>query len=358
MQGYSKNALARCEFVFHPYVCKCAKYFRVECQMQIYSRFLSLSIPQEYRQILILGCGFDSLALNIAMRGKCCATFEVDFQDVISRKVERIHSYLIPKCEELQKQIIGQPYQVDTGSGSSYHQIGPMRYFGRDISSREEVDKLLIDLVELGGFQRFAPTLIITECVLVYMKKEESTYLIDSLLSYLTSTKLEDNVSVAKDEILTAPQQVNPFVCWASYDMINPSDPFGETMLKNIRRRGLHIHGFLDYPSLQHQEERFLKWKDIFRARIASSSSNNCEQESKKRNKWRCRSRNMLQVYNHKDGIINELERKRIEGLEMLDEVEEWNLIMSHYCMTVCTISAEEGIDLEASELINHILPP
>ena len=30
---------------------------------------------------------------------------------------------------------------------------------------------------------------------------------------------------------------------------------------------------------------------------------------------------------------VNETEKERIGGLEMMDEVEEWNLLASHYCV-------------------------
>ena len=40
----------------------------------------------------------------------------------------------------------------------------------------------------------------------------------------------------------------------------------------------------------------------------------------------------MLDFYNK---IISSDERKRINSIEFLDEVEEWNLLMNHYCLTV-----------------------
>jgi len=36
----------------------------------------------------------------------------------------------------------------------------------------------------------------------------------------------------------------------------------------------------------------------------------------------------MLDIYNK---MIDEKEKKRIEKLQLFDEFEEWNLIMSHY---------------------------
>lgn len=40
----------------------------------------------------------------------------------------------------------------------------------------------------------------------------------------------------------------------------------------------------------------------------------------------------MMQAHNH---MVSDTEKIRINRLEMLDEVEEWALLMSHYCLTV-----------------------
>ena len=33
--------------------------------------------------------------------------------------------------------------------------------------------------------------------------------------------------------------------------------------------------------------------------------------------------------------LISEKEKKRVNTLEIFDELEEWNLLMSHYCLTI-----------------------
>ena len=35
---------------------------------------------------------------------------------------------------------------------------------------------------------------------------------------------------------------------------------------------------------------------------------------------------------------LSETERKRIQRLEMLDEMEEWCMILSHYCLVMATV--------------------
>jgi hypothetical protein len=103
--------------------------------------------------------------------------------------------------------------------------------------------------------------------------------------------------------------------CWVTYDMINPTDIFGRTMLRNLTNAGFNVPGFTDFPTLDRQIERFTQ------------------------NGWTAaRSRTMLQAFN---GMIDAAEKRRIAGLEIFDELEEWNLLMSHYSLTVGLLGSQ-----------------
>ena len=65
--------------------------------------------------------------------------------------------------------------------------------------------------MEAVGFDRDAPTLVITECVLIYLKPEDTK----NILGFV------------KDFIRGDAAILN-------YEMINPSDPFGKVMLENL----------------------------------------------------------------------------------------------------------------------------
>ena len=65
--------------------------------------------------------------------------------------------------------------------------------------------------MEAVGFDRDAPTLVITECVLIYLKPEDTK----NILGFI------------KDFIRGDAAILN-------YEMINPSDPFGKVMLENL----------------------------------------------------------------------------------------------------------------------------
>lgn len=78
------------------------------------------------------------------------------------------------------------------------------------------------------------PTLIISECVLIYLVPEHS----------------------------------NRFLRWVSesfricgfwmYEQIKPNDPFGHTMIKNLQERGCPLQSIETYPNEASQIERFL----------------------------------------------------------------------------------------------------
>ena len=65
----------------------------------------------------------------------------------------------------------------------------------------------------------------------------------------------------------------------------------------------------IDFPTLQSQSERFLE----------------CGWDS-------ARSETMLSVY---DNHVSLEEKHRISRLEIFDEIEEWQMLMSHYSLTV-----------------------
>ena len=69
------------------------------------------------------------------------------------------------------------------------------------------------------GLDPNIPTLILTECVLVYIDQPQAEALIQALATHV--------------------QQA----CWISYDMIHPSDVFGRTMQQNLRNANFHVPG-------------------------------------------------------------------------------------------------------------------
>ncbi|MCP9262981.1 Leucine carboxyl methyltransferase 1 [Dirofilaria immitis] len=120
------------------------------------------------------------------------------------------------------------------------------------------------------------PTLFIAECVLVYMGTSQS------------------------DELLSA--------------SVNISDTFGKVMVSNLYRRGIILPGLAACENLDTQKERFVGngWKNVF-------------------------AKTMWEIYGKE---IPDMEVKRIEKLELLDEKILLSQLLEHYCFVIASKSA------------------
>ena len=78
------------------------------------------------------------------------------------------------------------------------------------------------DKLNQTGVDPSIPTLLLSECVLVYLKPEESR----SILTFFKDHFKSD-------------------LAFLNYEMINPNDPFGRTMLDNLEVRGLITNLFI-----------------------------------------------------------------------------------------------------------------
>lgn len=101
------------------------------------------------------------------------------------------------------------------------------------------------------------------------------------------------------------------------YEQIHPHDAFGQTMQKNLLARGCPLLSLLEYPELADQKRRFenFGWSS-------------------------CEALDMLQVW---DELLDCVENRTVERLEMFDELEEWRLIQSHYCLVLATFQRDSA---------------
>lgn len=264
-------------------------YTRFECFTKIIDGFLS-GMEGIAKQVVFLGAGFDTLPLLAHRVSKAKAgnlkTFEVDFPDVISKKASVFQS--IPAVVELLS--TQEPLSMIS---PRFTRIGSHTFIGEDLRNSGGTVHALLEC----GLDGSLPTLILSECVLVYMNKASTMGLCESLGAVLQSEAL-----------------------WVTYDMITPTDIYGRNMVRNLQAAGFEIPGIKDFPTLEDQKNRFLLtgWKAA-------------------------RSRTMRFYY---DKILDTELRDRLFKLEMLDEVEEWNMLMEHYSLTIA--SKQELVVAEA----------
>ncbi len=159
-----------------------------------------------------------------------------------------------------------------------------------DLRSTVELTRQL----EARGFASDVPTLFLSECVLIYMSAEEGSSI-----------------------IRWAARLPHAFFC--TYEQIRPHDAFGKTMIRNLEVRNIPLHSLLRYPELADQRKRYVEEGGFGRAT----------------------ARTMLDVF---DAYLPAEDTRRIAGIEMFDEYEEWQLILSHYCLVVAGQLADEAL--------------
>ena len=139
----------------------------------------------------------------------------------------------------------------------------------------------------LPGLDPELPTIILSECCLCYLPPDTAT----SVIQYFQ-------------------MNINSDLAMILYEPVRPFDAFGKTMVTNLASRGIHMQTLKRYSSLQAQRHRL---------RLAGFSDGQG-------------ARDVHRIWNT-DEWVTGAERERIERLEWLDEVEEWQLLASHYCV-------------------------
>ncbi|KXS12054.1 leucine carboxyl methyltransferase 1-like protein [Gonapodya prolifera JEL478] len=257
-------------------------YLRVTGLDELVDRFLGISVADEQdpsssnaietaKQILVLGAGSDTRWWRLKERGKQPAQyFEIDFPEITSLKIASIK-----KNEQLSRSL----GTIDISSGGAelhsqaFHILpGDLRTFHPSIT----------DALVKSGFNKDIPTLILSECVLVYLDPSRG----DSIISWCS-----ENLRRA---------------VFVTYEQILPDDVFGRMMLRNLQSRGVDLRGIKEYPDLASQVARYISlgWDESF-------------------------SVNLNDFYN---SSVSSSEKKRLTAIEALDELEEWRMLLQHYC--------------------------
>lgn len=246
-------------------------FIRVMALESILRQFIEASTPAR-AQIVSLGAGFDTRFWTLHASGTQPRRFiELDQAEVVARKaaVVRASPSLLAAFPE------GAACAGPRGIAS------PSRGYHLAIADVRDLEQCS-GALEDAGWDPSEPTLVLAECVLVYLPPSDSAALLSWFASRCTHVAI------------------------VAYEQIGPHDAFGRMMLDNLRRRGCPLLGLVDCPDLAAQVAR-------------------CEAAG-----WdRANADDLLTLYNR---TLSPRERARVEGLERLDEMEEWNLMLSHYC--------------------------
>ncbi|KAJ5744864.1 hypothetical protein N7533_009734 [Penicillium manginii] len=267
-------------------------YVRTTAIDQLVTHFLGPYTPEQTqtkrKQIISLGAGSDTRVFRIlsSRQPSDLVYHEIDFAVNTASKIQAIRS--TPKL----RQALGidtpdaEVSISETGDAlhsPSYH-IHPVDL--RSLSANTGSDLSTI----LPGVERGLPTLLVSECCLIYLSPSEA----EQVVKFFTEHLFQSQPATPLGLVL--------------YEPIRPDDAFGRTMVSNLATRGIQLQTLHKYASLEAQ-----------RCRLKEQGFGDGQAGADIEFIWK--------------NWICEAEKERVAGLEMLDEMEEWQLLARHYCI-------------------------
>lgn len=151
-------------------------------------------------QVISLGAGYDTTYWQLHSAGlQPTVYYEVDLAAVTCRKCHQIRSKL--SLMDALQATVEPSFSKDEIHSLSYHLIAG------DLRNVEELNKKLL----AAGIDQELPTMLIAECVLVY---------------------IEPNLS---SQLIKWAGKLFPTALFLNYEPFNVNDTFGEVMKKNIK---------------------------------------------------------------------------------------------------------------------------
>jgi len=226
------------------------------------------------KQIVSLGAGFDTnyFILKTQHKNIDIQYFEVDYSSIVKQKAT-----FIDRSTELKSFFTTWTYENGNYTSSDYHLIGA------DIRELETLEKLLTQY----GLSPDLPTLLLSECVLIYISSNFSSNILQWASGYFKSSM------------------------FIIYEMILPHDGFGKMMIQNLNERGVSLSSYQQYPDLESQKKRMLDLGFSFSEALDMNSIGS--------------------------KLLEKEDVRRVSRLEPLDEFEELILIQAHYCIVIGT---------------------
>jgi [phosphatase 2A protein]-leucine-carboxy methyltransferase len=252
--------------------------------------FLSATEGQE-RQIVSLGAGTDTRVFRLYKEGKLNRLIyhEVDFPAVTNMKFQLIRS-----TASLRDVIQRADFVDETQTWRDEGLSDGSQYWCHGLDLR---DLSKVGVTPFVGLRTDIPTLLISECCICYLEVAEAS----KVVKYFT------------DRI--------PSLSIVIYEPVYPHDPFGKQMVSNLAARHIRMPTLEEYTDTGKQKARLRNAGFDFVHSLTIGSI------------W-------------EDWIAPE-EKERVDSLEGLDEVEEWNLLAGHYSVSW----GWRGIGLEAWQI-------
>lgn len=224
-------------------------------------------------QIVSLGAGFDTAPFySGALR-----FVELDLPEVVCTKVQLAGELLDAVYDHVRVTDRSVSARKNGEAGRCHYELRAC-----DILNIGSVTEALSS----AGIDPSLPTLILAEIVLVYLPPNAADMLLTHLHNHFTKTRA----------VLLL-------------EHTNLHDPFGETMARNIASRGCPLLGLSKYPTIGSLKDRF---------RGAGFGN--------------VRAETMMDAF---EARFSAQQKRDLQKVEMLDEVEEFRLLLRHYVVLI-----------------------
>jgi [phosphatase 2A protein]-leucine-carboxy methyltransferase len=235
------------------------------------------------KQIVSLGAGTDTRYFRLAAANPSLALIyhEIDFPINTRAKISTIKQ--TPALLSVLSAHSGDPDSILIAANGEYMTSPTLNIHAIDLRTISPSS-----LPTIPNLHQNAPTLLLSECCLIYLTPEHNAQILTAFTQHL----------------LPAPAPL----ALVLYEPIRPNDPFGRTMVANLASRGIRLLTLQRFEDLAAQ-----------RARLKTYGFEASQRAADTEFLWRT--------------WVGEGEKARVAECEMLDEVEEWVLLAKHYCV-------------------------
>ncbi|UNI21700.1 [Phosphatase 2A protein]-leucine-carboxy methyltransferase [Purpureocillium takamizusanense] len=245
---------------------------------QVVGAFLAETRGQGPRQIISLGAGTDTRPFRALEwpHTDDLIYHELDFAETCRRKLHIVRSApaMARQLEDVEA--------AESGSWSARPAKGPSEYHCHAGDLRDMPDRFAAAAGGMPASMRTdVPTLVLSECCLCYLTQRDS----------------ERVLSVFRDRM--------PRLAVVIYEPMPLDDAFGQVMVSNLRARSISMPSLERYRDVAGQEDRL---RDAGFHAVGHATIKDAWE------RW-----------------VGGDERRRVDALEGLDEVEEWQLLAAHY---------------------------
>jgi [phosphatase 2A protein]-leucine-carboxy methyltransferase len=292
----------------------------------------SLDHPPRKRQIISLGAGSDTRPFRLfASRSSSSIVYhELDFAVNTAAKLKAIRAS--PRLRRiLEISDNGDSETIISASGDALH--SPF-YHLHPIDLRSLVFKTGVPntgiSIALPGIDVNLPTVLLSECCLIYLSPEQAMGVVDFFTKGLcpsgSTPTIPDPGTGSRSNTGTSAPPLGLII----YEPIRPDDPFGKTMVSNLAARGIQLQTLHKYSSLALQKTRMKNHGFEDGQKVADVDF----------------------IWKH---WVSDAAKQRVAALEMLDEIEEWTLLAQHYCVAWGWRKGKENGNVDVFETWNNM---